>query len=281
MISRCVGSSQPHGQLGHVLLCFVSTVLALHGFAVSAVGDIVVIRELEFDSDGVLPSAQSYIVYYSTGLPEATAYSVTGGLLRQRTINGDADSRGGNHSYLWPNRDSTGGNLNSDWGTILEARLRVNDVMGQYGIYFAAYDGAGEYSVSFADNNRIDVVQATGLTTYDLTDYGLDYSDFLVYRLESLPNSDQVLLDVGGLRVASFAARTSGGNDSLNAFGFGDGVSSRGNAGSADWDYFRVYQVSPVPEPSSFCLLLIGFATLGICRLRRCQAAAKRRPDED
>lgn len=270
MASRCIGSYPPRVQLGHVLFSLVSTVLALQGFAHPACGAVVVIKELEFNVDDELPSAQSDIVYYSTGLSETAAYSVTGGLLEQRTINGVNDSSGGNHSYLWPDVNSTGGNLNSDWGTVLEVRLRVNDVLGDWGIYFAAYDGAGEYAVTFMDNNRIGVVQSTGMTTYDLDDYGLDYGGFLVYRLESLPNSDQVSLHVGGVPVASFDALTSGGNSGLNAFGFGDGVSAYGNAGSADWDYFRLYQVTPVPEPSSFCIFLVGFATLGICRVRRC-----------
>lgn len=274
MFGRCIESYQPCVRLGHALLLLVSTVLALHGFALPACGDIVVIKELEFDVDGELPSAQSDIVYYSTGLPESSAYSVTGGLLSQRTINGAGDATGGNHSYVWPDVWSTGGTLNSDWGTILEARLRVNAVLGQLGVYFAAYDGAGQYSVSFAANNRIDVVQATGITTYDLGDYGFDYTDSLVYRLESLPNSDQVLLHVGGVHIASFTASTSGGNAELNGFGFGDGISSAGNAGSADWDYLRVYQVNPVPEPSSFCILLVSFATLGICRFRRQRSRA-------
>lgn len=78
--------------------------------------------------------------------------------------------------------------------------------------------------------------------------------------------------------MASFTARTSGGNAEFNGFGFGDGLTAPGNAGSADWDYLRVYQVSSVPEPSSFCILLVGIATVGICRFRRRRARAERTP---
>jgi hypothetical protein len=148
----------------------------------------------------------------------------------------------------------------------VEFNLRVNEALGSGGIYAAAYDGAGEYGVYFAENNRINVVQSTGITSYNLGDFGLNYNQFLLYRLESLPNSDQVSLHVGGTHVSTFTASTSGGNSQLNGFGFGDGYTDPGIAGIADWDFLRVYQVTSVPEPTGLAMFCTGSI---FCLLRR------------
>ena len=76
LVSRCVGSDKPRVQMGRAVLLLVSAVLALQCSLVPVCGDIVAIKELEFNVDGELPSAQSDIVFYSTGLPETAAYGL-------------------------------------------------------------------------------------------------------------------------------------------------------------------------------------------------------------
>ncbi len=213
------------------------------------------VKNLEFNVNGVLPSADSDIDFYNnTSSSEASLYSVSGGLLMQRTFNVN-----GNASYHWP--DSSGspsGTLDSTLGVTMEARLQVTAINGSAGAYFQAFDGTSRYQVSF-QTGSVSLLSSSGLVSHSL-----DITQFHTYRMETPGNSDIMNLFVNDILVLSGTAPV----HTLNTFGWGDGITAPGNGADANWDFLRVSQNS-VPEPSIIALLGIVLAGLVGVETRR------------
>ena len=119
------------------------------------------IKGLEFNDGGVLPSTESDIVFFTnSGSLETSLFSVTGGLLQQRTIGVD-----GNSSYLFPNVGVTGGGLDSSLSTVLEFRVKVIHVSTTSpelgGIRTSVFDGVNRYGATF-DSSGINILNTWG-----------------------------------------------------------------------------------------------------------------------
>lgn len=212
----------------------------------------VVIKSLDFATDGVLPSNEPDIQFFNnSGFSEADLYSVEGGLLKQRTLGIGA----GNASY-----ELAGGGLDFAMATIVEARLRVIQLETALpenagGVFFQAIDGANRYSLLF------DATGVQVLTSLGFDSFSLDTSVFHTYRLESPGSSNMVRLFVDDALVLTSTAGLAAGD----IFNFGDGITSAGNNGDADWDFLRISQV---PEPSTS--LLAGAVLFALASRRRC-----------
>ncbi len=219
-----------------------SAVLAMliFSWSIAHVGDAVAvdIKLLEFDG-GSLPSSEADIQFYtSTGEAEGTLYSVSGGLLRQRT----ADFSTGNAGYAFPNSSVTGGGLSSALSTVMEVQLEVLTLNtaspeNSGGVFFQVFDGSNGYRVFF-DASGVRLKNASGGDDF----VPLNASQMRTYRIESPANSNEVRLFVDGLLVHSGLAQS----HSANGFNFGDGISSAGNSGDANWNFVRVRQGIPL-----------------------------------
>lgn len=214
---------------------------------------------LEFNTDGVLPSSNPGIPFFNnTGSLESTLYSVSGGVLQQRTF-----SVNGNASYIYPNFAESGGPFTPTEDLVLESRIRISQINGTAGAYFQAFDGAYQFSVHFSNGG---VVLATAAGDVPIS---VDVSTFHTYRLESSANSRSLNLFIdGGLVYNGFAKSYSG----LNGFDFGDGISTPNNGADADYDYIRISSktptVLPVPAPTSALILGLGAVGVFLCKRR-------------
>lgn len=240
-------------------LLIVATAIAGIGLA-TAPSNAALVKNYEFNVDGVLPSADPQTSFFNnTAQPEAVLYSVSGGLLEQRTL-----AVNGNASYSLPNNALTGGGLSAGDSFSIEARLRVLGIGGLGGAFFQLFDGANRFSVFF-DAGEVNVLGTTGWNAISL-----DISEFHTYRLESLGNSAAYDFYIDGALALSATASV---NTSLNGFNFGDGITDPGVGANADWDYLRVSQplseVSPVPEPAAALALGVGLVTFSMVRRRR------------
>ncbi|ODS31785.1 MAG: PEP-CTERM motif protein [Candidatus Scalindua rubra] len=214
-----------------------------------------VIKNLEFNVDGVLPSTEPDIeLFNNTGQPETLLYSVSGGLLMQRTFNVN-----GNASYNWPEDTLTPGTLNSAMDISMEARLQVLQIEGSAGAFFQAFDGNNRYS-AFFQSTGVDLPTTTGSVTIPV-----NVLQFHTYRLESPGNSNALNFFIDDVLKFSGSAPA----QNVNGFNWGDGVTGAGNGADADWDFVRVSQTSPIPEPTTISLLGIGLFGFGANYLRR------------
>lgn len=211
-----------------------------------------IIKNIEFNSAGILPSSESDIEFFNnTSSTETSLYSVSGGLLQQQTL-----SVNGNASYHFPDTVKPGSEFDASLTTIIEARLRVVDIVGLAGAYFQAFDGGNRYS-AFFEPTGLSILTPTGNQSFSINVF-----DFHTYRLVSPANSDALNLFVDGTLVANVTAAA----NSLNGFGFGDGITALGNGANVEWDYVRVSQV---PIPTSIWLFLSGLISVYSWGLRR------------
>jgi hypothetical protein len=198
------------------------------------------ISNLEFNVNGVLPSAQPNIAHFNnTGSSETSIYSVSGGFLRQRTLDSGTEVVG-NASYLFPNVSVTGGGLSPALTTAIEVRITVNEVTSSEplssGIDFQVFDGTNRY-LAFITPTGVDLGSPSGPVSVPFDIFGTH-----TYRLESPANSPEMRLFIDGQFMESVTALSS----TLNGFDFGDGKTPAGNGGNADWDYVRVLQDIPL-----------------------------------
>ena len=141
-----------------------------------------IIKDLTFDIDGMLPSAEPDIEFFSnSGVAESSIFSVSDGMLTQETFDIN-----GNTSYHFPDPTLTNGGLHPSLTTIVEARLRIKQIEGIGGVIFQAFDSVNRYSARL-DSNGIWLQTDSGNVHTTI-----DTSDFRTYRLESLGNSNIV-----------------------------------------------------------------------------------------
>lgn len=186
-----------------------------------------VVKDFQFDVDGVLPSADPEIVFFTTtGAPEASIFSVSGGLLHQ-AIPGST----GVSTYNWPDVAQTLGTLDPGKNLIVEARLRVPSSVG-IGAFVQVIDGAQRYQL------MLQAGSALVLTTTGTASAPVDIAQFHTFRIESPANSAAVRVFIDGALVITDLAPAS----SLNGFAWGDGFFPINNSGDAEWDHLKVEQ---------------------------------------
>ena len=250
---------QSKSYLLSVLTGGVLVAVAFAGFdGFGGIANAAVIKNLEFNVDGVLPSSDPDIsLSNNTGNPESSLYSVSGGFLLQRSfgINGNA-------SYGMPNGNPTGGSLTPALSLSMEARLRINQIEGLAGAFFQALDGTHRYSVFFSPGAV--ELETLGPGRHVIS---LDISEFHTYRIQSDCGTNAFDFYIDDALVFSGLAEASTG---ANGFNFGDGQTPAGHSADADWDFVRFSQpaaVAAVAEPMTLAISLLGLT--GIASLRR------------
>ncbi len=199
-----------------------------------------ILKTFEFDEDGILPSADDDIQLFILGAADETeVYSVSGGLLEQRTF-----SVAGNYSYSFPDSSLLGGGIDPALNLVMEARLRILDIQGSDGVFFEAFDGANRYGPLFEETGLVFFDAGNRGPSIDLSD--LDLNIFHTYRVESPGNSTSFTFSEDGQIVFTGVATAS----TFNGFEWGDGLSTGGNGADVDWDFVRFAQPIPpsVPE---------------------------------
>jgi len=232
--------------------------VALVGFA--PVASATTVKNLEFDTNGVLPSAEPDIEFFnSSAQTEASLYAVNGGFLEQTTFGIGT----GNASYGFPDNTVTGGGLDPALATIIEARLSISQIEGLGGVIFQVFDGGNRYTVRF-DAGGANVQSNSGNVFVPIASLSSSHT----YRIESPGSSDELRFFVDDILELTTTAPSS----SLNGFIFGDGQFSAAVNGDANWDFIRVSQVPelpyPVPALGAPAVLILAL-TLGALGVRR------------
>lgn len=224
-----------------------------------AAANAVLLKSLEFNEDGVLPSSDPEVELFTfgEGVPERDVFSASGGLLRQRTL-----SNGVNYSYSYPDLNVTLGSIDPAESVALEARLKIVAIQGtsntQPGAFFQLMDGAAIVHIFF---------QSDGILVLNHGFIPFDVFEFHTYRIEAEAGQDTHDLLADGVPIAEGIVSAS---TTRNGFNFGDGGNlSRGGITGADvdWDFIRLFQrVTTVAEPGTLVLLLAGITGLLMIR---------------
>ncbi len=208
------------------------------------------VRDLEFGTNGVLPSTDPDIEpFISPSLSETNVFSVTNGVLQQRTF-----GVAGSGTYQWPDAGFFFGTLDPALDFAMEARLRVLRIEGIGGAFFQAFNDVHQYAAFFTASGVQIRTNGGGFAFIPI-----DLTNLHTYRLEGLGNSDVMRLLVDGTN--SFEGLAPAVSD-FNGFSWGDDASGTGNGADVDWDYLRVSQLDPrtdcVQPPDSLVSLWKG-----------------------
>jgi len=193
----------------------------------SASADIV--KNFEFNSDGVLPSADPEIIYLApSGNIEADIYSVSGGVLTGDHWPGGSQPIKYSEMYgVWP----TNGGISPTEPWMVEIRARVvNQEGGAYLGAFTMWNSAFRFSIFFTETG-VTVIRAA---THIPTNYTCDNSQWRVLRMWGAGQYFSASVD-GVL----FADNISGVNDANVLNGFFLQVNPHGEGAHMEWDYMR------------------------------------------
>lgn len=230
-----------------------------------------------FNQDGVLPSTSPYVDYFSyTGLPEAATYSVSGGLLHQRTFGlvGSADYAIGGLLLGPHNGRGTLAGISPGLSAELEARLRILRISGNPDpVMLEWIDGVDRYSLDLVGTDPTDVVVRLRTPAGQVVAATLNASQFHTFRLFSPPNSSQVRLFIDGALAFVTSAQPFAG---LNRIVWGDNNSSTGVGADVDWDFVRFSQPVRISEPGTWLLAIVGLAGVALSAMRSRRRISRR-----
>ena len=233
-------------------ILILSTFLVLAMTTFSRAPEAAIIKNLEFNSDGVFPSSDPQITLSNnSGQAENAIFSVSGGMLQQRTL-----SINGNTSHGFPNGTPSGGSISASESFSLEARVQILGIDGLGGAFFQSLDGVHRYSVFFSTAG----VEVLGTSGFDV--FAVDTSVFHTYRIESQGGTNAFDFYIDGIHMLNGLAAAS---TSLNGFNFGDGVTAPGRGADANWDFVRFSQPASeveVPAPGMLTVMIVGVMIL-------------------
>ncbi|MCK6482962.1 MAG: Ig-like domain-containing protein [Phycisphaerae bacterium] len=197
-----------------------------------------VIKDLGFNVDGVLPSADPEIFYYHLVPPqtEQTYFAVSDGVLQQRTFGVPGHSPV--YRYPMSPDQSPIGAIHPAKTLSLEARIKVlqaEQALG--GVMFEAFDGSDWYGFTLASGG-VYVTNVGGGYVHA----PVNVFEYHTYRLEAEANSNVVSLFIDGSWALTTNARALPG---WNGFQFGTDYGVGFVGANADWDYVRVWQCCP------------------------------------
>jgi len=213
------------------ILCLCS--LVLFG---STTASAQVVKSLEFDQDGVLPSADPDIQFRNGAAPGNEVYfSVAGGLLIGNTLPEVNNYVG----YTYPSQPPLGGGVSSDGPWSIEARLRILGTGGgtkRFG-EMSVFNGSHKFNC-FHTTTSVQFSRSNGTKI----EVPLDVSQWHVVRMEG----------AGGGRFDAYVDGVLVGSDipsstsSYNGFLFQNNTANRG--AHIEWDYVR-FASSPQATP--------------------------------
>ncbi len=187
-----------------------------------------IVKNFEFNSNGVLPSDDSEIVFTATaGVVEADVFSVAGGMLSGHYVGGNSYPI----TYAYPNASNgypTNGGISPSDPWLVEIRARVQENRGGT---FTLYNGNRRFSISFtATGVRVIRSQAVAYV-----DHACDTTQWHVLRMWS-DNGSTFSASVDGV---VFAENQNGVNDANIKNGFFIRLNPHSEAAQVQWDYVR------------------------------------------
>jgi hypothetical protein len=208
-------------------LARLSVLATLTGIATASAQPV--FREYLFDVDGMLPSSDPDTDYI-TGppgpiIPETQVYSVSSGLLHQRTM--------GRFGYAEYHSSLPSAGFGAGRELTIEARLRVLAIGSNRNTYFEVDDGVTRNVMALSDSGATLFAASGEVEFYFDVDEG---GDFHTYRLESAADDPECRLYQDDVLVGSVS---SGMPSAANKWRFGDGAWGAEDDGDVDWDYVR------------------------------------------
>ncbi len=236
----------------------------------------IVIFESDFDEDGVLPSDSG--IFYTTGPGspvESDVYSVSDGLLTQTQLG----QSGRAYYQVWDevNPGYAGPLPDSTLDLVIDARVRINAIDAQTGVFLQAFDGVDIFSLNWQPGGLCFGLGGNTAGTPCPDEFTIlvdEFDQFHDYRLETSGGSGVYSIfidDVLRLTTTAVGQTTFDGR----GFGFGNGLFGPGGA-NADFDFIRISQFDssggppvPVPEPGTLALLSFGLFGMSLATRRK------------
>ncbi|MFL5382544.1 MAG: hypothetical protein ACJ8GN_08550 [Longimicrobiaceae bacterium] len=184
---------------------------------------------LEFDQDGVLPSAQGFTYDFAPPESEGTYFQVSGGMLHMNTLGSNAVA-----AYSIPDA------FDPDVELTLEFRVRVLPGTEPFGVDFVVSDDitGRDFEFGFTSGGVLlpPPPNSRPLLPFDVT------GDFHTYHVHVDGGSSVYQLTIDGVPAAS--ATVSGGDPVHRLFQFGDLTGDYD--GAADIDFIRYCQARTI-----------------------------------